>query len=161
MEQITSPASSITSPRSNRSARRRSIATSFSAAFDLALFGCIASHFLAVFFLDLRREIGILRRGQREFVQEHFVAVAADVLRLIIGPLVGSLGLQQQLFRVRAVTEQRDGCHEHGKNGHGQRYGSEARFMRPMFGVLLQFLKFFGHSRPPIGSVAGFMRGKE
>ena len=55
IEQITSPASSITSPKSNRSARRRSIETSvfrfLGLRLDFSLLFFVALHFLGVFCL--------------------------------------------------------------------------------------------------------------
>jgi len=74
--------------------------------------------------------------------------------------LVRGFGLMEKLFGVRAMAEQRDGSHQHGKHRHRHGYGSKARLVRAFLGLFVQFLKFFGHAILDWEMMA-LVRGKE
>jgi hypothetical protein len=59
-----------------------------------------------------------------------------------------------------AVTQQRNGRDEHGENGHCQGHRGKAWLVGPVFGMLLEFLKFFGHFQTSLVAVWGIVRGE-
>src|SRR5579862_7768866 len=67
----------------------------------------------------------------------------------MVGPLIRRLRLMQELFRMGAMAEQRNGGDEDGENRHRYRDGRHAGVVRALLGLLLQFLKFVRHSFPP------------
>jgi hypothetical protein len=62
--------------------------------------------------------------------------------------------LKQDLFRVRPMSEQRNGRHQNRENRHGDRYRSEARIVRPFPGMLVKFLNFVRHLQSSPGKRA-------
>ena len=71
--------------------------------------------------------------------------MAPDILGLIVGPLIGDLVLQDNFFGMGAMAEQRDGGHQHGQHRHGEGDGGEVGMLTCVFGMLVQFVEFFGH----------------
>ena len=74
--------------------------------FDIRLLLLVARELLGILLLDaidLRR---ILEREHGGLVDKKFVAPPPDVLRLVVGPLVGCFRLEKQLFGIGAMSEQ-------------------------------------------------------
>src|SRR5262249_4257204 len=104
--------------------------------------------FLVVFLSDLLGPRLILELGQFEQFDAHFVVVTADVLGLVVGPLIGRFGLGKDLLGVGAMAQERDHRHPNGQHGHRHRHWHEAGMLPCVFRVLLKLVQFVGHEAP-------------
>ncbi len=68
--------------------------------------------------------------------------VGANLVRLIIVPLIGRLVLVENRLGLRAMAQHRDHGHQHGQHAHGEGDRPHRRFVRAVFRVFLQFLRF-------------------
>ena len=130
MDVMTRPISRKTSARSKRSARSRSRATSASISRALSSISFCSplyrSTSLGIFFAQFCQGCRIGRWLHGRLLKKEFVSVAPDVFGLIVSPLIGRFGLQDDFLGVGTVPEQGDDRYENSQNRHGQRYGGQA-----------------------------------
>ncbi len=90
---------------------------------DVFLISLVPLNFLYVLLAQCCGLFFVLRGEGAEQIDDALHSVKADILCLIVGPLIGRLGLQQQLFRVGAVAEERDSRNQDGqdRDRHGNR----------------------------------------
>jgi hypothetical protein len=97
--------------------------------FGFFLLIAVTVDLLLVFFFDRVRLWRILHRKHAHLINKQLVCVPPDVLCLVISPLVGSLGLRQQLFRVSSMPHQRTGGYKYGQHRHRDRNRSHTRIV--------------------------------
>ena len=104
----------------------------------------VAFDFLDVFLVDGGDFFFIAGREDGEHVGDGFHLVKADVLRLVVIPLIAGFGLKEEFFGVGAVAEKSDDGAEDGDDGDRYGDGDGERVMVCVF-FLFGELDAFGH----------------
>src|ERR1700730_12791627 len=116
---------------------------------DVCLVRFIPLLFLQILVANCRGLFLVRWRQCAQQIRDAFHLMEANILRLVVRPLIGGSRLQEQFLGIRAMSQQRRAGHQHPQNRNGQRNRERVAILFAHFGNFRNFRLIFHSARSP------------